>query len=247
MVGSEKANQKSAVADQESCPPRVEFAALVDEADDRVREDEEHHRRRDQRRRGSARIPLRQRRPQVVRIRLLLAKRARVGKSDGRDGHREDPLRQLVDPEGLVDRGRRFGRDERCRTRLLISSVEVDQAEADRHRQHQQQDPPHARVAPVEAPGEAGTGVLRRSQAGIAQPHRGADAGWRSRRRRSGLCSQNLGSRDDEHEDDRQVPEERRDREGPEAVVAVEDRRRRCRSPRAGSGSGRGRGESDDR
>ena len=65
-------------------------------------------------------------------------------------------------------------------------------------------------------------GVLRRSQAGISSwtrvPTRIAD--------RVGVdpvLAVEERLEDDEHDDDRQVPEQRRDREGAEAVVAVED------------------------
>ncbi|HEX3041127.1 MAG TPA: hypothetical protein VHP56_03450 [Solirubrobacterales bacterium] len=53
---------------------------------------------------------------------------------DGCDRHREDPLRQLVKAERLVDRRRRLFADQGA-NEAVDQGVEVDQAEADRLRQ----------------------------------------------------------------------------------------------------------------
>ena len=99
--------------------------------------------------------------------------------------------------------------------------VEVDQAEADRHRQHQQQHPPH--------PGWRHSklqlnlnGVLRRSQDGDQQLDQGAGEDP-DRVGVDPVLAVEERLEEDQHGDDRQVPEQRRDREGAEAVVAVED------------------------
>ena len=100
--------------------------------------------------------------------------------------------------------------------------VEVDQAEADRHRQHQQQHPPHLRDGASRSPELNRNGVLRRSQAGISSWTSGADQDA-DRVGVDPVVAVERRLEHDEDEDDRQVPEERRDREGAEAVVAVED------------------------
>ena len=112
LVGSEKANQKSAVATTSvSCG--VEGPALVDQPDHRLGEDQHRRRRRDQDEEDLAH-PVGHRRTQVVDL-------PRVGEAgqgreeDGRDRDREDPLRQLVDAEGFVDRRRRLVRRRGCR------------------------------------------------------------------------------------------------------------------------------------
>jgi hypothetical protein len=99
--------------------------------------------------------------------------------------------------------------------------VEVDQPEADRHRQHQHQDAPHPRVAPIEAPGE-----VERRMAQVPGGDQQLDQGADEDRDRIGVdlvLAVKPRLEDDQDEDDRQVPEQRRDREGAEAVVAVED------------------------
>src|SRR4029077_20096501 len=99
--------------------------------------------------------------------------------------------------------------------------VEVDQAEADRHRQHQQEDATDTRIAPFEAPAEA-EGRMAEVPGRDRQLHRGADQDA-DRIGVDPVLLREHRLEDDQHEDDRHVPEERRDREGAEAVVAVED------------------------
>ena len=140
-------------------------------------------------------------------------------KEDGRDRHREDPLRQLVDAERLVDRGRRLVADQGAEE-AVDDQVEIDQAEADRHRQHQQQHPPHVAVAPIEAPLE-----LERRVAQVPGGDRKLDQGADEDADRVGVdpvLALEHRREDDDQQNDRQVPEQRRDREGAEAVVAVE-------------------------
>ena len=109
--------------------------------------------------------------------------------------------------------------------------VEVDQPEADRHRQHQQQHPAHVDVAERLAD-PAGERRLQRPPqpvrrvAEVEEQDRELDHGADEDADRVGVDLVALGERRreaDEHDDDRHVPEERRDREGAEAVVAVED------------------------
>ena len=138
----------------------------------------------------------------------------------GRDRHREDPLRQLVDAERLVDRRRRLVADQAAEE-AVDQHVEVDQAEADRHRQHQQEDAAHVGVAPLEAPLE-----LERRVAQVEGGDQELDQGADEDADRVGVdpvLAVEVRNQEDQHGDDRQVPEQRRDREGAEAVVAVED------------------------
>jgi hypothetical protein len=75
-------------------------------------------------------------------------------KEDGRDRNAEDALGQHVDAEGLVDRAWRARVDEPAEGRV-DQLVEVDDAEPDRHRQHQHEDLADSRVMPVDVEGEA--------------------------------------------------------------------------------------------
>ena len=67
---------------------------------------------------------------------------------DRRDRDAEHALGQHVDAERGVDRARRLVGDERAERRV-DQQVEVDEPEADRHRQHQPQHLADARVAEV--------------------------------------------------------------------------------------------------
>ena len=70
---------------------------------------------------------------------------------DGRDRDREHPLRQHVDEERLLDRGRREQRvDEPRGEERVDHGVDVDEAEAEGDRHHQLQHLEDSRVAPVE-------------------------------------------------------------------------------------------------
>ena len=149
---------------------------------------------------------------------------------DGRDRDREHALGQHVDAKRLVDRRRRPLGDEEAGG-AVDQQVEVDQPEADRHRQHQGQHPAHVDVAQRLA-----QAALERRQQRAPQPVGGVlevpeadrqlDHGAGEDADRVGVDLVALGKRGrqpDEHRDDRQVPEQGRDREGAEAVVAVQD------------------------
>ena len=98
--------------------------------------------------------------------------------------------------------------------------VEVDQPEADRHRQHQHQDASHLGASPIKDPLQTKRRVAQvpgRDGELDRGPHQDAD--------RVGVdlvVAVEQRCHRDQHADDRNVPEERRDREGPEAVVAVQ-------------------------
>ena len=89
----------------DGCLARPEVAALVDEANDRLGE----HRREDARR-HEQKCDLPQAEPdcRAKTVEVTPGGEARQGREEhGRDGDREHALRQHVDPEGTVDRGRR--------------------------------------------------------------------------------------------------------------------------------------------
>ena len=81
-------------------------------------------------------------------------------------GHRdaEQSLGQHVDAEGVVDRARRFLVDERAEGRV-DELVEVDDPQADRHRQHQHEHLADARVVPVERELQAEVDARERAEA----------------------------------------------------------------------------------
>ena len=138
----------------------------------------------------------------------------------GRDRDAEDALRQHVEAERAVDRGRRRLRDERAERRV-DQRVEVDQAEAERHRQHQHQHGADARVAPVERDVEVEADALEHRQAHRELRDGAEDDRDRVRVDLVGAMEQRL-ERDQPH-DDHEVPDHRRDRRDREVVVGVED------------------------
>ena len=151
--GRLKENQNSASATT-SVSLRSEVAALVDQPGDRLGERERGRGARDQRRK-IWRIPSPLQSPQAVEV-AAGGEARELREQHGRDRHAEHPLRQHVDAEGGVDRARRALGDERAEHRV-DQQVEVDEPEADRHRQHQLEHLLDPRVAPVErdAQGEA--------------------------------------------------------------------------------------------
>ena len=70
---------------------------------------------------------------------------AERGEQHGRDRHAEQALGQHVNAKRVVDRARRFAGDERAEHRV-DQLVEVDDAQADRHGQHQREHLTDARV-----------------------------------------------------------------------------------------------------
>ena len=126
---------------------RGELPPLVDEARDRLREDGHERRRRNQRQ-ADLPHPVRH---GVAEVDVVAAGREsrQRRKQDRRDRHREDPLRQHVDPERLVDRCRRLVVHERAEERV-DQQAEVDEPERDRDGEHQLQHPDHVRIPPVE-------------------------------------------------------------------------------------------------
>ena len=226
MKGSEKANQKSAVLTS-SVWLGVELAALVDELRHRLAEHEDRGGRGQQDQHDHPHA-VGHRRAQVVE--LAAGGVAGQGREDdGRDRDREHALGQHVDPEGLVDRRRgevaeRLAFDralDQGREEAVDREVEVDQPEADRHRQHQDQDPLDQAAAPLEDALQA-KGRVAQVVGDQRQLQHGADQD--ADRVGVDLLALGEGRREaDQHGDDRHVPEQRSDREDAEAVVAVED------------------------
>ena len=144
--GIENENQNSASRHRVG-RRRAELAALVDEARERLREHRGPDRGRDQEQRDHPHA-VAARAPQPVEVMARGEARQRR-EQHGRHRDREDALRQHVEAEGAVDRGRRPLADQRAQDRV-DQQVEVDQPEPDRDRQHQPQDPADPRVAEVE-------------------------------------------------------------------------------------------------
>ena len=142
---------------------------------------------------------------------------------DRRDRDREHSLREHVDEKGLLDRrGCERGVDQSRREEGVDHGVHVDQAEAERHRHHQREDALDGRIAPVEH-------ELQPSVATAQPRHRQEDLDERRDDDRHGVDVQlgahrlRLRHADHQADDDRDVPEHRRQRGHREVVVGVED------------------------
>jgi hypothetical protein len=140
----------------------------------------------------------------------------------GRHGDREHPLRQHVEAERRIDRARRLVPvDQPRREDRVDEGVEVDQAEADRDRDHQHERLPHCGVAPVDH-------HLQPAVA-IPQPRHGQqELDQRRDDDRDGVdielrVARRLRDAEDEAEDDREIPEHGRQRRHAEVLVAVQD------------------------
>jgi hypothetical protein len=140
-----------------------------------------------------------------------------------RDRHREHSLREHVHQERLLDRGRGEIRvDQPRRKELVDDSVDVDQAEPERDRNHQHEHLPDGGIAPVEhelkppvapaKPGHRQENLDERRD----QDRERVDVELRAHRVR-------LRHSEREPDDDREIPEDGRDRRNGEMVVAVED------------------------
>ena len=137
-----------------------------------------------------------------------------------RDGDREHPLRKHVEPEGRVDRRRSEIRvDEARGDERVDDRADVDEPERERDGQHQREDAAHRRVAPVEdeleppvEPPQPGDGEKQLDHR-ADQDREGVDVEPR------GLVV-DARNADPEADDDREVPEHRRQRRDGEVVVA---------------------------
>ena len=217
--GSENENQNSA-SDTASVDAGVELAALVDEPRDRLREHERRRRGRDQQQRdlphaGAARAA------QAVEVAAGGEAADSAGNSTVATATENIALREHVDAErASIARGASSVTSEP--SDRVDQQVEVDQPEADRHRQHQPQDLADARVAPVRRrscswkPTRRSTGRHITSCTTVPGEH--AD---RVRVELVRALEQRLQR--DQHDDDHEVPDQRRDRRDREVVVGVED------------------------
>ena len=109
--------------------------------------------------------------------------------------------------------------DQARREERVDDAVDVDQAEAERHREHQLEHPPHGRVAPVEHEAQAAVAAAQPGQRqqhldhGPDEDRAGVDVELR-------VVAVRLRDAEDEAEDDREVPEDRRQRRDRELLVA---------------------------
>ena len=150
----------------------------------------------------------------------------RVGRAPGRDrrdGDGEHPLGNHVDPERGIDRARRDRPvDVTRREEGSDQCVDVDQPQAKGDRKHQDEHALHGRVAPVDRQADPAVEPGQPRQRQEQLDHRADDD-------RAGvdveLSLGRIRPRDADHEpgDDRQVPEDRRQRRDGEVLVAVED------------------------
>ena len=146
-----------------------------------------------------------------------------AGKEDRRDGDREHSLREHVDPKRRVDRGRRDLRiDEAAREEASIDAVEVDEAEPERTGS--------ISTKTRRTAGSRQSMTARRRSSSPAQPRqRQQELDHGPDQDRAGVDVQLrvLGARardaDQEADDDREVPEDRRQRRHGEVLVAVQD------------------------
>ena len=204
--------------------PGANVAPLVEQADDRLGE---HGRRARSRARAGTRSGAARCRP-CAGSRRRSPRAAQRARATGRA-----PVATATEniPAGACRCGRPCrSRSARARGRSgatakieSMTSVEVDQPEAERDRHHQHEDAAHGRVAPVEHQLQAPVALAQPRHRQQHLDHR-RRSGSRSRRRRA--CASIVSRvRDAEHEaeDDREVPEDRRQRRDGEVVVAVED------------------------
>jgi hypothetical protein len=146
-----------------------------------------------------------------------------AGEEHRGDRDREHPLREHVDPECGIDRaGRQVRIDEPRGEERVDYEVEVDEAEPDRHRQHQDEHAPHGRIAPVEGESQP---VVQPVEPGQRQEHLDDRPDHDRDRVDVELGVDRLRARhaEDKAGDNREVPEDGRQRRHREVLVAVED------------------------
>ncbi len=159
------------------------------------------------------------------------------GEEDSADGDGEHTLRELEQPEGLVDVSRRRDADERPHDGV-DEGVEVDDAQAEDHRPYEQAHPLDIGVAEAEPPhrdpralvdvvprfGHSGRPATVLPPPG---PHGGRLQQKFEHRPDEEAPGESLkavtGREEDHHYDDYQVPNDRRQSGQPEMVVGVED------------------------
>ena len=144
-----------------------------------------------------------------------------------------------------MERGARFGIHEPGREERVDHQVEVDEAETERHREHQDEDPLDGRVPPVDHRGQL-----------AVEPHEPRERQQHLDDRADqdpdrvdvelpvfGVC---LGDADDERENDREIPEHRAQRRDREPLVAVQDPHGDPRHAEQGDAREQHAGEADE-
>ena len=140
-----------------------------------------------------------------------------------RHGHGEHALRQHVDAEGLVDRGRAEVAIDAGREPGVDEQVEVDQAESERDRQHQDEDALDGLVARVAEPLQVAQAPHRRPR--DRELHRGAEQDAEGVRVQARIRRVQERQAQRERAHDHDVPGHGRDGRQEELVERVEDRR----------------------
>ena len=199
----------------------LERAALVEQPDDRLGENDRDHRGGDQ-----EEVDLADAAGDRVAetVQVTAGREPRERREEHRcDRDREHPLRQHVDAEGLVDRARSDRRvDPRGRDERPDHRVDVDQPEAEHDRAHQLEDLLDHRISEVDRHPQPVVAAAQPRERQEQLEHRAEDDRARVdvelRALRVGL-----GHADHEPGDDRQVPDDRRQGGDRELVVAVQD------------------------
>ena len=203
----------------------AEVPALVDQAHEGLR----HHREPgDKRQRDEDHLPHPQRHRLPEAGLVVLRGEARERREQHRpDGHREDPLGELVEAEGVADLGGRAVAHE-LREPGADEGVEVEDAERDGDRHHQEDDPQKQRVSQAEARPDPAPRVAH----GTGEED---DLEDRTQEHAPGDGVHAQRALEDHEGDDRQVPDDRDDGRHREPLQRIEH-----------TADGAGQGEEED-
>ena len=198
-----------------------ELAALVHEADDRLREDDRQEPGGHEEERDLAQASV-EGTTQAGRVAACGEARERR-EEHRRHGHGEDALREHVQAERLVDRGGcKLGIEEPRREERVDEEVHVDEPDRERDRQHQDENALDRRIAPVDDHRQPAveTTQPRDRQEELHERPENDDAGIEVQLR---ALVVDLRHAEQEPDDDHDVPRHRRERRQREVVVRVED------------------------
>ena len=200
---------------------RGELAALVDEAHDRLGENDREEPGRDEEEGDLAETAV-ERTTQAGRV-VPRGEPGERREEHGRHGDGEDTLREHVQAERLVDRGgRELGVEQPRSEQRVDEEVHVHEADRQRHRQHQDEHALHRRVAPVDDHRQPAVEAAqpRNRQEELHERPEHDDAGVEVQ-----LPALVVDPRDAEEEpdDDHRVPGDRSECGEREVVVRVED------------------------
>ena len=211
------ANQNSARRHQVR-GERGEGPVLVDEPRDRRRQDRHQRRGRDQQQVDLAdAVADRPAHPSDV---AAVGHAAQRGEQHRRHGHAEDPLGQHVDPKRVVDRARGVRGDQRAEARVE-EDVEVDDPDAQRHREEQDPHLADPRIAPVERERWPELDLAQRKRDHQELHHRRQQPGDGVGVDR--VLAVETGMQDHQQDHDHEVPHRGRERRDRELVVGLQD------------------------